>query len=231
MLISLQNIHKTYRKGETEVSPLQGVDLEIGEGQFVAFMGPSGSGKSTLLNLIAGIDRVTQGKVVIDDQDITGWSENRLAAWRSRMVGFIFQQFNLMPVLTAWENVELPLLLLPLSKEKRRHQVNTALELVGLMDRKEHFPGQLSGGQEQRVAIARAIATDPQIILADEPTGNLDRESAESVMNLLGDLQRELNKTLVLVTHDEVVAKRANRLFRLDKGVLVDSTETAVGTP
>ena len=220
--IRIRGVRKTYRKGDVEVTPLEGVNLDVPEGEFLALMGPSGSGKSTLLNLVAGIDRPTGGRVVIGDEDITEWSEDDLAEWRTRAIGYVFQQFNLMPVLTAYENVELPLLLLPLSKEKRKRLVGTALELVGLTDRANHYPRQLSGGQEQRVAIARAIATDPKIILADEPTGNLDRTSAESVMDLLAELNNRFGKTVLIVTHDPAVAVRARRVLHLDKGLLVE---------
>ncbi|MBA2661896.1 MAG: ABC transporter ATP-binding protein [Bradymonadaceae bacterium] len=223
-LIALEKISKSYKKGDTTITPLDGVDLEVDEGAFLALMGPSGSGKSTLLNLVAGIDRPSAGKVIVAGQDITRWSEDRLADWRTRAVGYVFQQFNLMPVLTAFENVELPLLLLPMSRAQRKKQVLTALELVGLLDRAGHYPRQLSGGQEQRVAIARAVATDPQIILADEPTGNLDRESATEVMNLLVGLNAELGKTIVIVTHDALVSAYASRKLHLDKGELVEAS-------
>lgn len=222
-IISLRGVKKTFRKGQVEVTPLEAVDLDVRSGEFLALMGPSGSGKSTLLNLIAGIDQVTSGLVVVRGEDITAWDEDRLADWRTRAVGYVFQQFNLMPVLTAHENVELPLLLLPLAKEKRRTLIRTALELVGLADRADHYPRQLSGGQEQRVAIARAIATDPAIILADEPTGNLDRESARGVMDLLASLNERFQKTVVLVTHDPAVAGRASRVLHLEKGSLVEA--------
>lgn len=222
-IISLRGVKKTFRKGQVEVTPLEAVDLDVRSGEFLALMGPSGSGKSTLLNLIAGIDQVTSGLVVVRGEDITAWDEDRLADWRTRAVGYVFQQFNLMPVLTAHENVELPLLLLPLAKEKRRTLIRTALELVGLADRADHFPRQLSGGQEQRVAIARAIATDPAIILADEPTGNLDRESARGVMDLLASLNERFQKTVVLVTHDPAVAGRASRVLHLEEGSLVEA--------
>ncbi|MEO2090426.1 MAG: ABC transporter ATP-binding protein, partial [Gemmataceae bacterium] len=216
-LIAIRGVRKTYRKGDVEVTPLEGVDLDIAAGEFFALMGPSGSGKSTLLNLVAGIDTPTAGRIVVGGEDITDWREDDLADWRTRAVGYIFQQFNLMPVLTAYENVELPLLLLPLTREKRRKLVATALELVGLSDRASHYPRQLSGGQEQRVAIARAIATDPKIVLADEPTGNLDRTSARGVMDLLSELNTRFGKTVLLVTHDPAVAARARRVLHLDK--------------
>ena len=220
--IVVQSVHKTYRKGEVEVKPLEGVDLEIVRGEFFALMGPSGSGKSTLLNLIAGIDKPTSGRIIVDGDDITDWREDHLAEWRTRSIGYVFQQFNLMPVLTAYENVELPLLLLTLSKAQRRKLVMTAMELVGLADRADHYPRQLSGGQEQRVAIARAIATDPKIILADEPTGNLDRVSAQTVMDLLAELNQRFEKTVCLVTHDPAVAGRCKRMLHLDKGLIAE---------
>jgi putative ABC transport system ATP-binding protein len=221
-VVQLRGVRKTYRKGGHEVTPLHDVSLDIAAGEFFALMGPSGSGKSTLLNLIAGIDRPTQGRVIVHGEDITDWSEDELAQWRTRAVGYVFQQFNLMPVLTAYENVELPLLLLPLSGEKRRSLVTTALRLVGLEDRSHHYPRQLSGGQEQRVAIARSIASDPPVLLADEPTGNLDRESAESVMQLFSELNNRFGKTIVMVTHDPHVASFARRVMHLDKGDLLE---------
>jgi putative ABC transport system ATP-binding protein len=226
-LIAVESVHKTYHKGDTEVTPLAGINLTINRGEFFALMGPSGSGKSTLLNLIAGIDRVSRGRIVIAGDEISAWSENRLADWRTRAVGYIFQQFNLMPVLTAQENVELPLLLLPISRAKRRQLASTALELVGLSDRASYYPRQLSGGQEQRVAIARAIATDPLIILADEPTGNLDRTSAAEIMKLLANLNRQFEKTIVMVTHDPHAAEHATRIMHLDKGLLWAERETS----
>jgi putative ABC transport system ATP-binding protein len=192
----------------------------VAEGEFVAFMGPSGSGKTTLLNLIAGIDHPSAGSIVIDGTDITELDETELAAWRSYNVGFIFQFYNLIPVLTAVENVELPLILTPLSKGQRRAHAETALAVVGLADRMHHYPRQLSGGQEQRVAIARAIATDPTILVADEPTGDLDRASAEEVLGLMERLNRELNKTILMVTHDPRAAERARSIRRLEKGEL-----------
>jgi putative ABC transport system ATP-binding protein len=225
VVISLRGVTKTYRKGEHEVTPLENCDLDVRDGEFLALMGPSGSGKSTLLNLVAGIDKASTGRVVVFGEDITDWSEDDLAEWRNRAVGYIFQQFNLMPVLTAYENVELPLLLLPMGGAKRRQQVNTALALVGLQDRASHYPRQLSGGQEQRVAIARALAADPRILLCDEPTGALDRASAEVVMELLQSLNRDYGKTILLVTHDPGVAARATRVLHLEKGVLLEAHE------
>ena len=225
VVASLRQVTKTYRKGADEVTPLHQLSLDIHAGQFIALMGPSGSGKSTLLNLIAGIDKPTQGRVVVFDEDITEWSEDDLALWRTRAIGYVFQQFNLMPVLTAYENVELPLMLLPLPAAKRRKLVETALEIVGLADRAKHFPRQLSGGQEQRVAIARALACDPQVILADEPTGNLDRASAERVMKLFEELNQRYGKTIVMVTHDPQTAKHAGLVLHLDKGELLEARE------
>ena len=221
-VVSLYNVTKTYSKGGTEVTPLSDLTLNIHAGEFIALMGPSGSGKSTLLNLTAGIDKPTAGRVIVFGEDITDWREDDLALWRTRAIGYVFQQFNLMPVLTAYENVELPLLLLPLSSTKRRELVNTALDIVGLADRAHHFPRQLSGGQEQRVAIARALACDPQVILADEPTGNLDRESAERVMGLFEELNRSFGKTIVMVTHDPHTARHATKVLHLDKGKLLE---------
>lgn len=225
IIIRLQGVTKTYRKGDQEVTPLENLDLEVREGEFLALMGPSGSGKSTLLNLVAGIDKATTGRVVVFGEDITDWTEDDLAEWRNRAVGYIFQQFNLMPVLTAFENVELPLLLLPMNGTRRRQQVQTALDLVGMSDRATHYPRQLSGGQEQRVAIARALAADPRILLCDEPTGALDRHSALVVMDLLQRLNTEYGKTILLVTHDPHVADRATRVLHLEKGVLLEAHE------
>ena len=224
-IIQIRSVRKTYRKGEVDVTPLDHAELEVQSGEFLALMGPSGSGKSTLLNLIAGIDIPNSGQVIVDNQDITQWSESRLTVWRRRAIGYIFQQFNLMPVLTAYENVELPLLLLPITRQKRRQLVSTALELVGLADRAGHYPRQLSGGQEQRVAIAQAIATDPMIILADEPTGALDSESATTVLDLLRQLNQRFDKTVVMVTHDHHAAKYAKRILHLEKGRFVDAPE------
>ena len=225
-IIRLRGVKKAYQREQQAVPVLDGIDLDIPDGSFEALMGPSGSGKTTLLNLIAGIDRPTGGIVEVAGTDIGKLSESDLSAWRSRHVGFIFQSFNLMPVLTAAENVELPLLLTKLGKERRKEQVRKALKLVGLEDRMDHYPRQLSGGQEQRVSIARAIATDPTIIVADEPTGALDRVSAEQVLTLLTKLNQELGKTIVMVTHDPAAAQRATIQRRLDKGVLVPEDAT-----
>jgi putative ABC transport system ATP-binding protein len=224
-IISLHKVRKTYKKGDMEVTPLEDTDLDVMEGEFFALMGPSGSGKSTLLNLVSGIDKASAGRVIVFGEDITEWEEDDLAEWRNRAVGYIFQQFNLMPVLTAFENVELPLLLLPMGAAQRRKQVETALALVGLSDRASHYPRQLSGGQEQRVAIARALAADPRILLCDEPTGALDRHSAEVVLELLKRLNTEYGKTILLVTHDPHVAAQATRVMHLEKGVLLEAHE------
>ena len=219
-LIHVQEVFKSYRRDSLEIPVLRNINLEIAEGEFIAFMGPSGSGKTTLLNLIAGIDKPTSGTIVIAGTDITELNESELAVWRSRNIGFIFQFYNLIPVLTALENVELPLILSPLSKKERRAHAETALEVVGLAERMDHFPRQLSGGQEQRVAIARAIATDPAILVADEPTGDLDKNSAEEVLNLIERLNRELRKTILMVTHDPRAAERARARRQLEKGEL-----------
>jgi putative ABC transport system ATP-binding protein len=219
-LIHVQEVFKSYRRDSLEIPVLRNINLEIAEGEFIAFMGPSGSGKTTLLNLIAGIDKPTSGTIVIAGTDISELNETELAVWRSRNIGFIFQFYNLIPVLTALENVELPLILSPLSKRARRAHAETALEVVGLAERMDHYPRQLSGGQEQRVAIARAIATDPAILVADEPTGDLDKTSAEEVLNLIERLNRELSKTILMVTHDPRAAERARSVRQLDKGEL-----------
>jgi putative ABC transport system ATP-binding protein len=219
-LIEIVNLFKSYQRDSMEIPVLQNISLKIAEGDFLAFMGPSGSGKTTLLNLIAGIDKPTSGKILIGNTDITELNETELAVWRSHNVGFIFQFYNLIPVLTALENVELPLILTPLSRKERRSHAETALEVVGLGERMHHYPRQLSGGQEQRVAIARAIATDPAILVADEPTGDLDKVSAEEVLELMYRLNRELNKTILMVTHDPRAAERARTVRNLEKGEL-----------
>jgi putative ABC transport system ATP-binding protein len=218
--IQVQELYKSYHRDSLEIPVLRNINLEISRGEFIAFMGPSGSGKTTLLNLIAGIDKPTSGKIFIDGVDVAELNETELAVWRSRNVGFIFQFYNLIPVLTALENVELPLILTPLAKQKRRAHAEAALDVVGLGDRMHHYPRQLSGGQEQRVAIARAIATDPVILVADEPTGDLDKISAEEVLNLMDRLNRELNKTILMVTHDPRAAERARSQRHLEKGEL-----------
>jgi putative ABC transport system ATP-binding protein len=219
--VNVENVRKVYHRDAVEINVLDGIDVLVPEGEFLALMGPSGSGKSTLLNLIAGIDRVTSGRVTVAGTDITAMSESQLAKWRSRNVGFIFQLYNLIPVLTAMGNVELPLLLTRFSRKERRERAMTALKIVGLADRAKHYPRQLSGGQEQRVAIARAFVTDPTILLADEPTGDLDAKSAEEILELLQTLNREFKKTIVMVTHDPRAAARAHTQRHLDKGVLV----------
>jgi putative ABC transport system ATP-binding protein len=219
-IVQIQGLSKAYRRDSLEIPVLRDITLEVPEGEFLGLMGPSGSGKTTLLNLIAGIDRPDTGTVSVAGTDVTKLSESQLARWRSTHIGFVFQFYNLIPVLTAFENVELPLLLTSLSKSERRKHVETALALVGLTDRMHHYPRQLSGGQEQRVAIARAIATDPTILVADEPTGDLDRKSAEEVLTLLERLNREFKKTIVMVTHDPHAAERAHLVRHLDKGEL-----------
>ncbi|MDO9117073.1 MAG: ABC transporter ATP-binding protein [Nitrospira sp.] len=219
-VVTLQRISKVYSRAGTEVSVLRDLSFSIPAGTFLAIMGPSGSGKSTLLNLMAGIDRPTSGAVVVAGTRLDGLSEGDMARWRARHIGYVFQSYNLIPVLTAAENVELPLLLTHLSRTERTEHVKTALRLVGLGDRMDHYPRQLSGGQEQRVGLARAIVSDPTMILADEPTGNLDRESAEDILTLFGRLNRELGKTIVMVTHDPRAAERAQLIRHLEKGVL-----------
>jgi putative ABC transport system ATP-binding protein len=221
--VDVQQVRKIYKRDSQDIVVLDGLSLQVPEGEFVALMGPSGSGKTTLLNLIAGIDRPTSGKVVVAGTDLGALSEGQLAKWRSRSVGFIFQFYNLIPVLTALENVELPLLLTRLSKKQRRERAMTALKVVGLADRYKHYPRQLSGGQEQRVAIARAIVADPAVLVADEPTGDLDAKSAEEILNLLQTLNREFKKTIVMVTHDPRAAERAHIERYLEKGVLAHS--------
>jgi putative ABC transport system ATP-binding protein len=218
-------LHKSFRRGSERIEVLMDLNLQVPEGEFLALMGPSGSGKTTLLNLIAGLDQPSEGTIVVGDQEISAMSEGQLAHWRTRHIGFVFQFYHLLPVLTAYENVELPLLLLPLSSADRKKQVLMALDLVGLSDRLNHRPGQLSGGQQQRVGIARAIVTDPTLIVADEPTGDLDARSAEEILNLLGELKKELNKTILMVTHDPRAACRAERILHLDKGRLIDSED------
>jgi len=220
-VVRVQAVSKTYYRDQTPVPVLEGIDLEVAEGEFVALMGPSGSGKSTLLNLIAGIDRASTGRVEVAGSELSSMSESDLAAFRSRHIGFIFQLYNLIPVLTAFENVELPLLLTPLSKSDRQKHVMMALDVVGLADRKDHTPRQLSGGQEQRVAIARAIVTDPTLLLADEPTGDLDKKSEEEVLTLLQRLNKEFKKAIVMVTHDPKAAACAARTVMLEKGALI----------
>ena len=222
-LISVRNLGKNYRRGSEEIHVLQGLNLDVDAGDFVAFMGPSGSGKTTLLNLMGGLDVPSQGSIRVAGDEITSMSAGKLTSWRARHVGFVFQMFNLIPVLTAFQNVELPLLLTSLSKSERRTHVESALTLVGLADRMKHFPRQLSGGQEQRVAIARAIVTDPTFLLCDEPTGDLDRKSADEVLELVQRLTEDHKKTVLLVTHDPLAAERAHSILHLDKGVLAEA--------
>jgi len=218
--IEVRNVRKVYRRDKLEISVLDGLSLDVASGEYVALMGPSGSGKTTLLNLIGGIDQPTSGAVMVDGVDTSKLTTKALAKWRSRNVGFIFQLYNLMPVLTAQQNVELPLLLVKMSGKERKERAKHALDIVGLGDRADHFPRQLSGGQEQRVAIARAIVTDPSLILADEPTGDLDRVAGEEILALLAKLNSEFGKTILMVTHDPHAAERASRMVHLDKGVL-----------
>jgi putative ABC transport system ATP-binding protein len=218
--VSVQNVRKVYQRDSLQIKVLDGINLDVPQGEFVALMGPSGSGKTTLLNLIAGIDRVTSGRVMVAGTDLGPLSEGELAKWRSRNIGFIFQFYNLIPVLNAVENVELPLLLSPLSKRERRDRALTALRIVGLADRSKHYPRQLSGGQEQRVAIARAVVTDPTVLVADEPTGDLDHQSAEEILTLMETFNKDFGKTIIMVTHDPRAAARAHVQHHLEKGVL-----------
>ena len=220
-VIRIDRLTKTYTRGGQPIPVLMDINLEVGRAEFVSLMGPSGSGKSTLLNLIAGIDQPTSGTISINGVDIATLDESALADWRAANVGFIFQFYNLMPVLTAFENVELPLLLTNLSRRERKYHVESTLEMVGLADRMDHYPNELSGGQQQRVAIARALVTDPTLIVADEPTGDLDRATGEEVLKLMDELHRDLGKTIVMVTHDPKAASRASRMIHLEKGVLV----------
>ncbi len=229
-IVSLQHIVKSYRRGDQIVPVLSDIHFDINEGEFLALMGPSGSGKSTLLNLVAGIDKPDSGAILIHDLDITQLSEGELADWRAQNIGFVFQFYNLMPVLTAFENVELPLLLTKLSRSDRRERVNLALSMVNLSDRATHYPSELSGGQQQRVAIARAIITDPTIIVADEPTGDLDRVSAEEILKLLQRLNREINKTIIMVTHDRRAAESAQAILHLEKGELLEKETLKVAS-
>lgn len=222
-LIECKQLTKHYIRGSEQITPLQQLDLSIDRGRFVALMGPSGSGKTTLLNLLAGIDRPSEGELIIDGNQIHTLSRGKLAQWRSMHIGYIFQLYNLIPVLTAYENVELPLLLHPISRKERHNRVASALEMVGISDRHEHYPRQLSGGQEQRVAIARAIVTKPTILLADEPTGDLDRETGTAIMELLKQFQTELNQTIVMVTHDPQTTDWADTLLHLEKGKLAEA--------
>jgi putative ABC transport system ATP-binding protein len=221
-LIEVRGLGKTYQRGSEEIHVLRDLNLDVGAGEFVAFMGPSGSGKTTLLNLLGGLDLPSEGRITVAGDEITRMSGSRLTAWRARHVGFVFQMYNLIPVLTAFQNVELPLLLTALSKAERRRHVEAALTVVGLEDRMQHYPRQLSGGQEQRVGIARAIVADPTFLLCDEPTGDLDRKSADEALDLLDRLVREYGKTVLMVTHDPLAAQRAGTVHHLEKGALVD---------
>jgi putative ABC transport system ATP-binding protein len=221
-LVEIRSLTKRFRKGDETITPLDDVDLDIEPGEFVVLMGPSGTGKSTLLNLLAGIDRANEGTINVADTEITRLSRSQLADWRAANLGYIFQTHNLIPVLTTYENVELPLLLLPLSGSERRKRVELALEAVGLLDRRDHYPRQLSGGQEQRVGIARAIVASPTVIVADEPTGSLDATTSEQIQVLLGRLNRELGMTMLMVTHDQQVASIGTRQLRLDRGRIVE---------
>ncbi|MCA8925974.1 MAG: ABC transporter ATP-binding protein [Planctomycetes bacterium] len=229
--VECRALERTYTRGDNTITPLRALDLEIEQGTFLALMGPSGSGKTTLLNLLAGIDRPSSGELRIDGQEITTLSRAALARWRSVAVGYVFQLYHLVPVLTAYENVELPLLLHDLSRKERHRRTALTLELVGLADRHDHYPRQLSGGQEQRVAIARALVTDPQLILADEPTGDLDAEAAKGIMTLLAALHRDLGKTLVMVTHDPKTATFADLTLHLEKGRLVSPATVGADAP
>lgn len=221
-IVSLKNVEKTFHKGREEVEVLKGIDLDIEEGDFLALMGPSGSGKTTLLNLIGGIDQLTSGSVIIGGEELSNLSSKQLAKWRSENIGFIFQFYNLLPVLTAQRNVELPLLLTKLSSAQRKRNVDVALQIVGLADRAKHKPGELSGGQQQRVAIARAIIADPTLLVCDEPTGDLDRETADEILELLEILNKEHGKTIIMVTHDPKAAEHATHTLHLDKGLLAE---------
>ncbi len=228
--IVLRGVSKEYRRDEFRIPVLEDLDLTVEQGEFLALMGPSGSGKTTLLNLIAGLDRPTAGSVLVHDHELSEMSEAGLTRWRARNVGFVFQMYNLIPVMSAFENVELPLLLTHLSRKQRKQSARTALRIVGLEGREDFYPRQLSGGQEQRVSIARAIVTDPYLIVADEPTGDLDRKSADEILDLLGSLNREFQKTIVMVTHDPQAASRASRILQLDKGKLVgDTSQPRIG--
>ncbi|MAG56577.1 MAG: ABC transporter ATP-binding protein [Planctomycetes bacterium] len=225
-LFRLESVDRVYRRGTEELHVLQGLDFQVDKGEFVALMGPSGSGKSTILNIAGGLDRPDLGRVTFEGQDLGDLSEGDLAGWRARNVGFIFQAYNLIPVLTARHNVELPLLLTPLGRRRRREQAELALEVVGIGHRSGHYPKQMSGGEEQRVSIARAIATDPKLLLADEPTGDLDAENAAAILDLLCRLNEENGQTIVMVTHDPNAADRAHRVMHLEKGVLVTEATT-----
>jgi putative ABC transport system ATP-binding protein len=224
-IVRVRHVHKYFTRGSEQIDVLNDLSLDVRAGEFLGLMGPSGSGKTTLLNLIAGLDSPSGGEIWVGDQQVSRMSEGQLTRWRTRNIGFVFQFYHLLPVLTAYENVELPLLLLPLSSAERKRQVLTALDLVGLSERLYHRPGQLSGGQQQRVGIARAVVTDPMLIVADEPTGDLDARSADEILDLLTELHRSLQKTIILVTHDPRAAQRAERLVHLDKGRLVEAAD------
>jgi len=228
-IVSVQNVAKDYARGSERIAVLHHVDLEIAPGELVALIGPSGSGKTTLLNLIAGLDRPTSGKISVAGREISQMSPSALSRWRTSTIGFVFQFYHLIPVLNAYENVELPLLLLQMSAARRRKQVQNVLDLVGLSHRMKHRPGQLSGGEQQRVGIARALVADPALILADEPTGDLDSRNSEEILNLLQELQQRLNKTILIVTHDPIAAARADRLLRIEKGDLVEGEALSPG--
>ncbi len=226
-IVRVRDLYKSFTRGTEAIDVLQNLNLDVGEAEFLSLMGPSGSGKTTLLNLIAGLDQPTAGTITVGNQEISSMSESELARWRTRNVGFVFQFYYLLPVMTAYENVELPLLLLQLTAAQRKRQVETALDLVGLSDRMSHRPGQLSGGQQQRVGIARAMVTDPTLIVADEPTGDLDSKSADEILNLMEILRAQLGKTIIMVTHDPKAAARAQRTLHLEKGKLVDDVMNA----
>jgi putative ABC transport system ATP-binding protein len=221
-LIRARNLEKIYTRGEEEIHCLSGLNLDVEKGEFIAFMGPSGSGKTTLLNLLGGLDKPTKGSIVVNDIEITSLSENMLAQWRAKNVGFVFQMYNLLPVLTAYQNVEIPLLLTSLNKKERDEHITAALELTNIIDRKDYYPSQLSGGQQQRVSIARAIVSNPLFLLCDEPTGDLDRKSGDEVMTLLKNLSKQLNMTVLMVTHDPKTAEAADTILHLEKGVLIE---------
>jgi putative ABC transport system ATP-binding protein len=222
-LVQVRDVHKVYQRGAERVDVLKGLHLDVPQGEYLALMGPSGSGKTTLLNMIGGLDRPTSGQVIVGGRDLTRASARELARWRAEHVGFVFQFYNLLPVLTAARNVELPLLLTRLSRADRKKHVDAALDLVGLTDRADHYPAQLSGGQEQRVGIARAIVNDPTLLLCDEPTGDLDRQTAGEILDLLVELNEQHGKTVIMVTHDPLAAERAGRILQVDKGVLVEA--------
>jgi len=226
-LVVVRNLDKTYTRGAEEIHVLQGLNLEVEKGDFLAFMGPSGSGKTTLLNLLGGLDVPSSGSIRVAGDEITSFSRSRLTAWRARHVGFVFQMYNLIPVLSAFRNVELPLLLTPLTKAERRRHVEAALSVVRLTDRAQHRPKELSGGQQQRVAIARAIVADPTFLLCDEPTGDLDRKSGDEILDLLEELVKEQGKTILMVTHDPLAAERASVTLHLEKGVLVEAAQAS----